>query len=596
MEDEACSLRGYQFSLLILYLSVLNINCEAEYNKLQGIPDGLLVMYNGEVRAQVATWTVLVSLDEPAYPVQLSTRLIPLYALLGSLRRSNAISEEMEGRWRQRLRALRVDVSPTRSRARNRRGLFDAVGKGLAFLFGTATVGQVRELQHHVQAAAVKADHVLHVAEQLVSVVNHSRHELIAQRDHILKIADYVTGMAQFVNSVMMNVTRWSRQVQQLQREVSVNTYLDALESLHQTWQKQKDRYARERSSLELGWLTEDVLPPQELTAILESAKGKGWYGTHLEWYYEHLRVKPVWEETTRLVFSVEIPLVDNVNYLRYRMRTWPVANADATSTVQIQLPEDVAMDTQRGGVFEPKGCIGDHPAVCRTGPVYSQGHLLCARSVISGDTAQRSECPIEIRTTNVTELIEEVKPGLFIMFSLGDNYRLFCPGQTEETETVPIGLYKIVLKPGCRMSAKNWQITGLVQEQSSIHLDFPEISISPMNLPKNFSHKLVLQALKLPEWAPLPSLTKLSMSHLNDELIDADVPEAPWVGTKNNVLYIMCGILTVVIILFVAYELGRRHLEGRCKRRSLSQIPAEALDIEEPMEVDEVIELNEFK
>ena len=244
MANETCQTRGYLLGLLVL--SVGLAVAKIDYNELQEIPDGLLVLDNGAVRAQVATWTVLVSLDEPHYPTHFRTRLTNVKILLETLKKTRIINQEVEQRWRQRINALRADVLPRRSRTRHRRGLINGIGKGLSFLFGTATTDQVRECQQHVRAAEEKAKHVLHATNQLVSIVNHSRHELKTQRAHIEKIESYLNTLAEAVQQTFFNISDLEEQVQQLWRYREIDSYLGALESTHHAWQKQMERYARE--------------------------------------------------------------------------------------------------------------------------------------------------------------------------------------------------------------------------------------------------------------------------------------------------------------------------------------------------------------
>ena len=61
---------------------------------------------------------------------------------------------------------------------------------------------------------------------------------------------------------------------------------------------------------------------------------------------------------------------MDNVNYSRYFFSSWPVKNKD-DSTVQIQVPENVAYDTQKLDMFLPQTCVGHNPAVRLSGPIF---------------------------------------------------------------------------------------------------------------------------------------------------------------------------------------------------------------------------------
>ena len=100
-----------------------------------------------------------------------------------------------------------------------------------------------------------------------------------------------------------------------------------------------------------------------------------------------------VWEETQRLVFTAQLPLIDKIRYARCRIGSWPFPVNGSGHTLQVQKSEDEAVDTQRGGIFEPNDCGGNKPAICRSGPIYGRGRLLCTRGIVNGDVTQRASC-----------------------------------------------------------------------------------------------------------------------------------------------------------------------------------------------------------
>ena len=169
-----------------------------------------------------------------------------------------------------------------------------------------------------------------------------------------------------------------------LEQSSQIDQILSALESVHNLWLREADRYRRQRASLELGQLTEEIVPPKELLLILEASQGVGLFSPGLAWYYQHVTLVPVWEETQRLVFTAQLPLMDKIRYARYRIRSWPVPANGSDHTLTVQIPEDVAVDTQRGGIFEPHDCAGNEPAICRSGPIYGKGRLLCTCGILN--------------------------------------------------------------------------------------------------------------------------------------------------------------------------------------------------------------------
>ena len=110
-----------------------------------------------------------------------------------------------------------------------------------------------------------------------------------------------------------------------LEESTQIDRILSALESLQNLWLRESDRYQRQRTSLELGQLIEEILPPNELLLILENSQGVGLFSPGLSWYYQHVSLVPVWEEIPRLVFTAQLPLMDKIRYARYRIRSWPL-------------------------------------------------------------------------------------------------------------------------------------------------------------------------------------------------------------------------------------------------------------------------------
>ena len=91
--------------------------------------------------------------------------------------------------------------------------------------------------------------------------------------------------------------------VTQIEDNARINRILTSLERAHSIWLRQVDIYQRQRAALELGWLTEEMLPPADLRHILECGEDVGLTGPRPEWYFATISAHPMWEEANRLVF-----------------------------------------------------------------------------------------------------------------------------------------------------------------------------------------------------------------------------------------------------------------------------------------------------
>ena len=134
---------------------------------------------------------------------------------------------------------------------------------------------------------------------------------------------------------------------------------------------------------------------------------------------------------------------MDKIRYARYRIRSWPVPANGSDHTLNVQIPEDVAVDTQRGGIFEPHDCAGNEPAICRSGPIYGKGRLLCTLGILNGDDTQRASCLFTAaRETSPAGYAEEVAPALYVISTYGEGYSLHCRGKSKNDTPLRFGLY----------------------------------------------------------------------------------------------------------------------------------------------------------
>ena len=97
------------------------------------------------------------------------------------------------------------------------------------------------------------------------------------------------------------------------------------MESAHAHWLQQLAKFNQQKASLELGFLTEELLSRQELNKIVTSARAVGFYAPAAQCYYANLRISSIFRSVNELLFRVKLPLTDNVKYNRYHITTWPI-------------------------------------------------------------------------------------------------------------------------------------------------------------------------------------------------------------------------------------------------------------------------------
>ena len=173
-------------------------------------------------------------------------------------------------------------------------------------------------------------------------------------RKHIRDIENHLTNLHEHFET-------WSRvstvAFENVRISLRIDQCLSALESAHLVWVRQLDVYRRQRAALEIGILTEDVLHPDDLRTILQAGRENGQFPLTEEWYYPFVHIQPIWEDKEHLVFTVELPFTDRVTYLRYHLWSWHVASP-ANYSMPLQVPTDLAYDTEGGNMFIRQDCV----------------------------------------------------------------------------------------------------------------------------------------------------------------------------------------------------------------------------------------------
>ena len=108
-------------------------------------------MSTGRTRSHVATWTVLVAIDEPAAETGLQRKLQQFEAVLKLHHQQNALSNVTRQIWVERIRQIESTMISPKG-GRTRRGLFNIIGEISRKLFGTATEEEVDETRRRIDA------------------------------------------------------------------------------------------------------------------------------------------------------------------------------------------------------------------------------------------------------------------------------------------------------------------------------------------------------------------------------------------------------------------------------------------------------------
>ena len=97
-----------------------------------------------------------------------------------------------------------------------------------------------------------------------------------------------------------------------MRSSLSIDRRLSLLQSQQLFWHRQRDQYLQERDALEKGRLTEAIMPISELENIVQACHAKGFYVPRVEWLYEFVKIRPMWQSNDVLVYTPSLPLTDN--------------------------------------------------------------------------------------------------------------------------------------------------------------------------------------------------------------------------------------------------------------------------------------------
>lgn len=563
---------------LVLVLAVTNLlmTLGLQTNSLivnfKPLPDGLLVTGRQGLRRQIAEWNTVVVLEAPQKLDKWNFLINQVLDSLRSLPTGRYLNNDTLLTWKTRLRALKVD--PT---LRIKRGLFDFIGDVSNKLFGTATQSELNEIRKMIVHSRSQQQDIVHFVNTLSTVVNKTYTEVSANRIQINQVQRALSVLEEKLDRVMKLQLLSQKNFDEVYTVLHLEQVCTALEAFQRHYYRMYDRYLRQRASLEIGRLTEELLPPKALTEILSQGVEQKYHAVDLTWYYQHVEVRPVWGDIETLVYSAKLPLVDDVNYLHYKIQNWPAPYNITGLSIQLEDIGDVGFDTEGGGMFKPHSCTGREPMICRTGPIYDLSRMQCPRGILTGDVKERAECKVTVRrTTKTPTAIEEVGLGEFVVVTWGEQYSVHCQGQGERRDVVSPGVYYVQVPDECTVKGPGWTISGITKKFVNATfktepLPLPLAVDLQMTLPEDEVIKLLDSMLKeqhvTDTLKPLEQLQELHLEPLQmrDDPVEWELDYV--VNTWWFDVVLIIGVFVVVLVVVnVCYK--------RYSKQFLSPVP----------------------
>ena len=524
------------------------------FNTPRHIPDGVLVTGGTPIRRQAASWSIYITLEAPTFNFNWVSAVTRIQTVIDQLVAVHRAVNSSRSSWAQRLSDLTTTFTTSpgwNAATRGKRALFDLGGDILQKIFGVATERQVVEVRRWIERVRHDELHVVHDMNHLMTLVNHTYTITRVNRQHIRELEQYVSKLEHHVMTWMTAFGRdFDRRLNVLTACLNIDDAISGLISLHDRWLRQLATYDRQRDSVESGRLTEVILAPAELAKIVREGNSLGFSSPHLEWYYENVIITPMWKDHSGLVFTADLPLTDNVEYLRYFFWTWPVMH-HADYTMQLRLPPMVAYNTRVGSMFLPRNCVGRDPAICMSGPIYNNYGLRCPRGVLTNDDSHRKQCFVTVRG-NVTPShdIQELEEGTFAILSPGEPFQCYCAGQASIKGNLQPGLSVLTVKPRCRISGHSWTLERLYKATSTFAWKLPIINVHPFHFSKVVPHAAISQLFPAAAWKSLPVLPDVKLHTFFEMQDEGKFSDIQWDGYVNNLPFLNFALLLMIFAI----------------------------------------------
>ena len=469
--------------------------------------------------------------------------------------------------WRSRLQKLRDALVTTPGQKTNfeetpgrvPRGLINAVGSFASWAFGTATFAEIQEVQQVMDVTRKESRVGAHVVDKLTSVVNTSREYIIENRRRLNEVSRLVEQLEEARN---LTVTLF-KHFYNVRTQLDIDRVISHVEREYRDFQVRERQNQRQKASLELGRLTEDLLPLPTLREILETAASEDTIPVDpIEWYYQFAQLTPLWDESLQdLIYKTELPLVRPVPYLGYDVHTYEVPYVNSTTTVRLQAQGQFGLDTQNGDIFKPSGCKGENPIVCKTGPLYQSHGLACARAVISGRlTSNNCNVQVNDRPNSYAVVLADNSPSNLVIMSWGEAFVEHCTGQAKRTYEVTAGTYLVKIRGGCILKSTVWSIRAIIEKKRTYVHKMSVVITQPFKLlsliPKEYA--LLLTKSKIPHFTELGKVASVPLELSNKELDGVDTALMPveWKSGQSwpYLIFLTCVIVVTTSISFFLF------------------------------------------
>ena len=358
---------------------------------------------------------------------------------------------------------------------RVKRGLFDAGGSALNWLFGTATETETRALQEQLSQMQVQQKGMLTVMKHQASVVGEAVWTLNrTQRGLQLLDIKY--------NQISGKFMKMSSDIELLFAYISAESAFNIIAT-------ELDTYSQVVSDLESGLATlaagkspSQLFPPAQLLTVIQhvaAALPPNWRLAMQE--HNELNVWDVYREARvstasldfKLQLFIELPVVeDSSSFTLYRVHSFPQPREGGGAELITELPTFLAVLEKQEhfidrffelSISDAGDCSNSRHRLCHFHSSIGRGESKssCALSLFSSDHVGQEKCQRAVVKTEVSTTLY-VGLGTWVLSLVGGPMVLKCPTQPASTVYVPKALTIITLPPGCSGKTKEWVLPAV--------------------------------------------------------------------------------------------------------------------------------------
>ncbi len=458
------------------------------------LPFGVRVARQGVVHVKVADWRILVSVEAPTSNVNIVLEKARQWIRHGDFTPSERV------RYLNRLEGLTGTSDAMKWRVvsgndnRPKRAILGIIGELGREIFGLSTESEVEELRGYIDQSIQQQQELFVNYKDLVAVVNKSAHAIRINSENIRSLEESLTAAVKNANAKLKMLEVFA--------DLQQAAYLR---------NREEDRWAYAKMSLEGGVVTEEILPVKYLRQLLRRT---GPY-LPLEWYYRHATIIPKYAERERLVYLISIPIPGPRVYNQYHLQAIPVPLGNKTGLVQVTSP--LAVDTTNGRAFSPKNCQGTDPLICDP-VVIRDNDYACERELLAGGSDEK-QCIIKLREGG--ELLA-TSEGSELLVSLPEKqeFQEHCEGQIARSKPLQPGAYAITVPGGCEIVLGPFRLAGVRVYSAGIQLNWGQINVS-FSADEEWEDQLNVLPLKEP--------IEVRVNHLNDIAKIKPMPIPQW-------------------------------------------------------------------